>query len=306
MTKCKLSIEVSEQAQARELYAALTELIEPAPTAATLFEEGAVWRVEGYATDAGHCEAIKSRLIDIAQLPAERISTLAVAATDWVARSQAALPPVMAGRFTVHGRHDRARIPRGPNAIEIEAGEAFGTGHHATTRCCLMAIAALARRHDARRVLDLGCGSGVLAIAAAKAWPRAAVIAADVDPVAVATARANCRLNDVGRRIVFRVADGVPRLAGARDPRPDLIAANILAGPLAHLAGSLARAVKPPSPIILSGILTSQVPALVAAYRAHGFVLSSQTREAGWSTLVLFRRGDRPAGRKRGRSMRAA
>lgn len=305
MTTCKLSFDVGDQGLARDLNAALTELVEPPPLAVTMFDTGAHWRVEAYGTDAGHCAAIASRLAGIVQVPAERISVLQVKAADWVTRSQAALPPVIAGRFAVHGRHDRARIPRGPNAIEIEAGEAFGTGHHATTRCCLLAIAGLAHERDVRRMLDLGCGSGVLAIAAARAWPRADIVATDRDPLAVATARTNCRLNGVGRRIDCQVADGVPRRLYARGQRPDLIVANILAGPLMRLARSLARATQPLSPIVLSGILTSQAPALLATYRAHGFILRAHARDAGWSTLVLFRRRDRPVRGKRGQPMPA-
>ncbi len=161
-----------------------------------------------------------------------------------MAISQAALPPVIAGRFVVHGSHDRGRIPYGPRAIVVDAGEAFGTAHHATTLGCLLAIDKLARAGRFRRVLDLGCGSGVLAIAAARCMRGAQVIATDSDPIAVEVARANADANGA-RRIATACALGLDH-PWLRHAAPfDLIIANILAGPLRTLAGSVSTLAAP-------------------------------------------------------------
>src|SRR5262249_10465090 len=144
----------------------------------------------------------------------------------------ASLPPIAAGRFIVHGSHDRPRFAMRRLALQIEAGEAFGSGHNATTALCLEALDALARRRRLRRVLDLGCGSGVLAIAVARAAPGACVLATDDDPVAVAVARENARLNRVGRRVRVLQANGFAHPALRRWPPFDLVLANILPGPL--------------------------------------------------------------------------
>ncbi len=156
-------------------------------------------------------------------------------AADWVTQSLAGLRPVRAGRFIVHGAHDRARIEPNDIGIEIEAALAFGTGHHGTTRGCLLALDDLAKRGRARRVLDVGTGSGVLAIAAAKIF-RTRVVASDIDRVAVEAARANARLNRAGATITFVHADGVNARAIAAGAPYDLIFANILLGPLMRLA----------------------------------------------------------------------
>jgi ribosomal protein L11 methyltransferase len=206
---------------------------------------------------------------------------------NWVAVSQAALPPVDVGGFLVHGAHDRARVGRRWRAIEIDAGEAFGTAHHATTQGCLSALDRLARRHPFRCILDLGCGSGLLAIAAARLWPRASVAASDIDPIAIEVARANAALNGAGPRIRFVAAPGLahPRL---RDLEPfDLVVANILAGPLIRLAPQLGKAVRPGAIVVLSGILGEQVREVVAIYAMSGFRLLRKEVDHNWATLTL-------------------
>jgi ribosomal protein L11 methyltransferase len=209
---------------------------------------------------------------------------------DWVAQVRAELTPVVAGRFVVHGSHDRARV--GPNrlALEIEAAEAFGTGHHATTQGCLIALDRLVRQGlVARRVADVGGGTGVLAMAAARVWPARA-IAGDIDPRATATARANVAANGLAGRVACVTAAGFrhPRLH--RGGPYDLIFANILAGPLKRLADELAEHHAPGGVAILSGILARQAPGVVAVYRGRGYRLADAVRTDGWSTLVLARR----------------
>jgi ribosomal protein L11 methyltransferase len=201
------------------------------------------------------------------------------------------LAPVTAGRFIVHGAHDRARIPPNRIGIEIEAALAFGTGHHGTTRGCLLALDSLCKLLGGgkapQRILDLGTGSGVLAIAAARAL-RQPVLATDIDGSAVRAARANAALNRAGSFVEVIKADGVtaPKL---RDRAPyDLVLANILLRPLQRLAAPLMRLTAPGAHVILSGLLASQANAAIAAYR--GLALERRIDLDGWTTLILIRR----------------
>jgi ribosomal protein L11 methyltransferase len=226
-----------------------------------------------------------------------------VAAKDWVRESLTGLAPVAAGRFTVHGAHDRASIPFNRIGIEIEAALAFGTGHHGTTRGCLLALDALCKSRGGvamRRILDLGTGSGVLAIAAARALRRP-VLATDIDGSAVRAARANAALNRAGGFVEVIRADGVtaPKL---RERAPyDLVLANILLRPLQRLAAPLTRLTAPGARVVLSGLLASQANAAIAAYR--DLALERRIDLDGWTTLVLVRRkrpGASVAGRRAG------
>jgi ribosomal protein L11 methyltransferase len=219
---------------------------------------------------------------------ARHISFDTVEAKDWVAASLQDLVPVAAGRFIVHGRHDRARIPANRLGIEIEAALAFGTGHHGTTRGCLLLLDRVLRSHVPRRVLDLGTGTGVLAIAAAKALRRR-VLASDIDPVSVRVARDNARLNGVGNLVEAICATGfsAPQFA-ARGPF-DLVLANILANPLRQMATPMAAHLAPSALVILSGLLPHQAQGVIASYRARGLLLRRHLRIDGWSSLLLQR-----------------
>ncbi len=289
---CKLSTEIADPSLARALANALHTLQDPAPDAVTQFEAGAgKWRIEAYFSDRPALERLGAELATIMGRAPPPLRLESLPDLNWVAISQAALPPIAAGRFTIHGTHDRARIPRGPNAILIDAGEAFGTAHHATTLGCLLAIDRLTRRRAFARVLDLGCGSGVLAIAAARALPRAEVLATDCDPVAVAVAARNAKVNGVESRIALACAIGLAH-PWLRHAAPfDLVTANILAGPLKALAPSLGNAVSRGGFVILSGLLEPDAPSVIAAYSAHRFALAEHRRIAGWSTLTLMKRG---------------
>jgi ribosomal protein L11 methyltransferase len=210
-----------------------------------------------------------------------------VAAKDWVRESLAGLAPVSAGRFIVHGAHDRARIPHNHIGIEIEAALAFGTGHHGTTRGCMLALDWLCKSRPRRRILDLGTGSGVLAIAAARALRRP-VLATDIDGAAVRAARANVALNRAGSFVEVVKAAGVTG-AKLRERSPyDLVLANILLRPLQRLAAPLTRLTAPGARVVLSGLLASQANAAIAAYR--GLALERRIDLDGWTTLVLVRR----------------
>lgn len=313
----KLALTVADRDLARSIAGVVQDLIDPAPQALTLFEQPAAdgdpasaaagWRIEAYfdaPTDGASLARDVAAVIgrDVPPFAAETVPDV-----NWVTISQAALPPVVAGRFTVHGSHDRSRVPRGPNSILIDAGEAFGTAHHATTYGCLTAIDRLTRPDGTgpskkgsagpqkvggrfTRVLDLGCGSGVLAIAVARALPRTrSITATDLDAQSVAVARDNMRINGVGARIATHAAAGLDHPA-LRGRRFDLIVANILADPLIRLAPQLARALAPRGRLVLSGLLVPQAREVAAAYRASGLCLVSHDRITGWSTLVLRRR----------------
>jgi len=207
---------------------------------------------------------------------------------DWVTKSLEGLKPVRAGRFLVHGSHDRDKRRIGDIAIEIEAGLAFGTGHHGTTAGCLEMIDRVVRREHPRNALDLGTGSAVLAIGVAK-LAHIPVLATDIDPVATQVAAENARLNGIAAYIATRTAPGFHHPAFAANAPFDLIVANILARPLMKLAPQMARFVTPGGSIILSGILERQRDAVVSAYVGQRFRHVSTLRREGWVTIHLKR-----------------
>lgn len=287
----KVTADFGDRALAMQTAAALQDFLEPAPEALTVFENGpGAWRLEAYFNDGLEGRDLAAELAPIIEAELPPFETGTVPDLNWVAISQAALPPVTAGRFTVHGSHDSGRVPRGSSSILIDAGEAFGTAHHATTLGCLMAIDRLTRTEDFKTVLDLGTGSGVLAIAVARMLPHADIIATDLDRQSVKVAAENFRINGVGQRIATTHADGV-RHTWLRQSKPfDLVIANILAGPLIRLAPDLARTVRSGGTLVLSGLLIPQAPQVIAAYRASDFHVLAHDRITGWSTLVLRRR----------------
>ncbi len=291
-----ITLTVTSRDAAHRLASAIQELIYPPPAALTLFAVSEInqgWRVDAYYDDPPAPEALRenlSALLGCEPADVGDITLNDVPDLNWVALSQAALPPVSAGRYVIHGSHDRHRVPQRPNAILIDAGEAFGTAHHATTYGCLLAIDRLTRCRTYRDVLDLGCGSGVLAIAAHRVMPDACVTATDLDAPSIGVARENARLNRAALAIRFRVAAGLahPDLRGQKF---DLLIANILAGPLMRLAGDITAAVTRGGHLVLSGILVRQASAILANYCAHGFHLERHDRIHEWSTLVLRRDG---------------
>jgi ribosomal protein L11 methyltransferase len=239
------------------------------------FADGAV--VEALFTeapDAAYLSRITGRNITVAPLPDQ----------DWIKLSQEGLPPVRAGRFFVYGAHDAGQVPHGVIAMKIEAGLAFGTGHHETTALCLAVLSELARKRSFRNVLDLGCGTGLLAIGAAKLWKRT-VLASDIDPVAVEVTNDNARANGVAPLVRAITADGLtnPILAGGAPY--DLLIANILAGPLTQLAPAIVKALAPGAMLVLSGLLRNQEGLVTSVYRGLRFV--GRRRAGPWSALVL-------------------
>ncbi|HRK19580.1 MAG TPA: 50S ribosomal protein L11 methyltransferase [Hyphomicrobiaceae bacterium] len=289
MGQIKARLGAKSYDEGRSLSSVLSEALDPPPLAVSMFEDGPPRHVvEAYFDDTEDRASIAAAIAALLPGVAAEIET--VPDENWVAVSQAALPPVSAGRFVVHGSHDAARIGRRITAILIDAGEAFGTAHHATTLGCLHAIDRLTRRRNYRNVLDLGTGSGVLAVAAAQALPAARVAASDNDPIAIEVAAANARRNREGRRIGFHVAEGFRHPALRHAHAYDLVIANILANPLIALARDMRRAVRIGGDIVLSGLLVPQAAEVRAAYHAQGFALVQREDIAGWSILTLRRR----------------
>lgn len=261
--------------------------LDPSPaTAVSWFEEGqGRFRIEAYVDTEEDAEAASAVIAHAA--PDLSPHAEPVEDADWVAMSLDGLPPVRAGRFFVAGAHALARAPRGAVRLWIEASEAFGTGHHGTTRGCLLALdGALRRGRRPRKVLDVGAGSGVLAIAAAKVGAKA--FAVEIDARAAAIAVENVRNNRVKGRVRVLAGDGVRVARGARSAY-DLVFANILMRPLISMAPALCRTVTPGGTIVLSGLLLRQVPLVKLAYEGRGLRVVRRRGREGWATLELRR-----------------
>jgi ribosomal protein L11 methyltransferase len=245
-------------------------------------EDRGVWRIDAYPTVPAEADRFRAVL---AGHPLA-VTTEVLADADWLAMALSGLPPVRAGRFFVYGMHDRGRTP--PNAVNlrIEAGAAFGTGHHGTTVGCLLAYDRLLKRRRFARVLDVGAGTGVLAIAAAKCGATAAV-GTDIDRISVRISRENAKVNAVDARFVH--ASGLGHRLVAEHAPYDLVFANILARPLVSLAEPIRRALKPGGYAILSGLLRTQERLVRTAYLGRGFRLEDRIRRDAWSALVLRR-----------------
>jgi ribosomal protein L11 methyltransferase len=265
------------------------ECFDPDETASAVYEADDGWTVALYSARPFDRNALRKMVAGAAGKAAHALIFETVAEKDWIAASLARLTPVRAGRFVVHGRHDRARVAFNRIGIEIEAALAFGTGHHGSTRGCLFALDRLLKARRPRRILDVGTGSGVLAIAVAKACRRPA-LAGDIDRQAVTAAQTNAHANHVGAFVDVIRADGVRgRRFRSRVPY-DLMFANILLQPLKRLAAPLTRLVAPHGRVVLSGLLSSQANAALAAYRLQRLSLEHRILLDGWVTLVLARR----------------
>ncbi len=284
---------VCDEATARRMADAVVELLDPAETAAAAFEEEASplrpkpWVLEIYLGPKIAAAQVRALLAPvIGDDMAAAMTSETVAEQDWVAKALDGLSAVRAGRFLVHGSHGRAAVRPNDLALQIEAALAFGTGHHGTTRGCLLALDRVLKRRRPRRVLDLGTGTGVLAMAAAKALKRP-IYCGDLDAVAVEAATANARLNGVVACVRPVVAAGL-RHAALRAGAPyDLIFANILAKPLRRLAPSIAAHAAPGADLILSGLLPADVAGILSAYSPQGFRLERRRDLEGWATLML-------------------
>lgn len=277
-----------DEATARRAVDVLTEVFFDGDAAVAAFERpDARWDVTVHFAGPPDQELVRQLVAGAAGPdigPAIIFDT--VEAKDWVKASLDDLVPVPAGRFVVHGSHDRARVSPNKLGIEIEAALAFGTGHHGTTRGCLLLLDHVLKSRLPRRVLDLGTGTGVLAIAVAKARRRP-ILASDIDPPSVAVARENAGINGAAPLVQVIRATGFSAPDFARRGPFDLVLANILANPLRQLAGPMQRHLAPSASVILSGLLTPQARSVVAAYRARGLVPVRELRIDGWSSLLL-------------------
>ncbi|MBB2964027.1 50S ribosomal protein L11 methyltransferase [Methylobacterium sp. R2-1] len=283
---------ITDEPSARAMTELLGEMFDPMETAVAAFEveETGAWRLEAYFSEEPDAEMIRELLRPVVGAQADEAAFETIDQQDWVRASLEGLKPVRAGRFLVHGGHDRHQVRANDLAIEIEAALAFGTGHHGTTLGCLRALVAELKRRRPAHVLDVGTGTGILGFAAAKAL-HTPVIAGDLDPEAVATARGNARLNGLGPYMRFYHAPGV-RHALANRPRGfDVVFANILARPLKRLAPSLTAVVADDGVLILSGLIERDVPGVLSTYRHRGFHLARSGVIEGWATLVLRRGG---------------
>ncbi|MGB9142315.1 MAG: 50S ribosomal protein L11 methyltransferase [Aestuariivirga sp.] len=239
-----------------------------------------LWETVAYFATAADADEAKRLL----QLPSGIVSELPD--RDWVKHSLEGLAPVIAGRFFLHGSHDRETRRHGGVPLEIDAGTAFGTGHHGTTSGCLLALDAILKRRKPQRILDLGCGTGVLAIAAAQATKRK-TLATDIDPEAVRVTQANAALNGVAPLLRTVTAPGLKHTRIANDAPYDLIFANILARPLISLAQGLTSILAPGGMLILSGLTRDQIRWVSAAYRNRGLVTGQTLLLGNWATLVF-------------------
>ena len=276
---------------AAQALAEAVEKLHPEPTGVGVFEiedDSGLWEIGVY-----FLEPPDETMLDVLALAfgAKPFVLSELPEIDWVAKVRRELAPVEAGRFFVYGSHDADKVPAGRVALQIEATVAFGTGHHGTTLGCLRAFDGLVAAEFApAKVADIGCGTAVLAMAAAAVLPQAIVIASDIDEVAVDVAEANVKINGLDGRIECLEAAGFahPRLAEAAPF--DLVFANILKGPLIELAPPMATHVSPQGLVILSGLLVVQAQAVTAAYVAAGFDPVKRDDIGEWSTLVLRRK----------------
>jgi len=292
--------------QAHAIVDAIMELFDMAEAAAAAFElepntkdwRSGEWIVEAYFSDPPDEATIRSIVKNAAGEEAAAAATFSlVREQEWLDKALEGLEPVEAGRFIVHTSRDRekARALPGRIAIEIDAAQAFGTGHHGTTRGCLLMLDAILKRHRPRNIVDVGTGTGVLAIAAALAL-RQPVGCGDNDPVAVATACENARINNAAQWLKPVISDGLRHHDLRLNGPYDLIFANILARPLRALAPSIRAASHGTTDLVLSGLLAPDVAGVVSAYRTQGFALVRRIDLEGWATLLM-----RPGGTTRAR-----
>jgi ribosomal protein L11 methyltransferase len=279
----------ADETTAKRLASILAETFDPMGVAASAFEVPGGWAVEAHFA----LEPDRKKFADLVHAVAGEDTAHAIRfeilqPKDWIAASLAGLTPVSVGRFVVHGAHDRAKVAPNRIGIEIEAALAFGTGHHGTTQGCLAAIERIAKTKKPKRILDIGTGTGVLAIAAARALRRA-VVASDIDPSSVMIARSNAEANHAGGYVRAVRAAGVnaPTIRAARGY--DLVFANILLPVLKNLARPVRLLSARRGSVILSGLLPEQANAALAVWRAQGFVLSRRDIVEGWATLTLTR-----------------
>ncbi len=273
--------------------AALMDALDELAVAVSAFESGGgkPWQVSamfGAMPDPAMLASVLARAAAAAGVKEPEFVVKPLEARDWLAENRASFQPIRAGRFFIHPTFYEGHPPAGAQSIALDAATAFGSGSHGTTRGCLLALDRIARRRRPRRILDMGCGSGILAIAMARAWARP-VLAVDIDDEAVRVTVENARRNGVGKLVRAGAGRGFAAPIMRRRRKFDLITANILARPLIAMAPALARALAPGGEAVLSGLLSHQEDQVVAACRAQGLALVRRDRIENWSTLLLRR-----------------
>jgi ribosomal protein L11 methyltransferase len=288
----RASFAIGDEQAAKGVVDVLTEIFFDGEAAIAAFERpDGRWDVTVHFADAPDRALVRKLVGDAAgKEVAQDIAFDTIEAKDWVKASLEDLVPVPAGRFVVHGQHDRARVPANKLGIEIEAALAFGTGHHGTTRGCLILLDEVLKAYCPRRVLDLGTGTGVLAIAAAKAL-HGRVLASDIDLLSVRVAADNARLNGTGDLVETIRASGFSAPQFRQRGPFDLVLANILANPLRQMATPMSGHLVPQALVILSGLLPPQAGSVISAYRGRGLVLKRHIRIEGWSSLLMCKAG---------------
>ncbi len=249
------------------------------------------WRVEALFDQPPNIALLKDVLARLASREGcaePALNTGPLPLRDWIGDGGAPLEPIRAGRYYIHDDEHMPEAAPGGIALRFNGGRAFGTGHHESTRGCLLALDALARRRQIRRPFDLGCGAGILAVATAKTW-RVPVMAGDNDPAAVEVCRMNARLNGVGSLVQAVTAEGFRHPKIRRQAPYDLITANILANPLTELSEAVSRHLDARGLVVLAGLLATQESQVRAAYRSRGLVIRQRWVLNGWLTLLLGR-----------------
>ncbi len=254
-------------------------------------QSSGLWRVEGLIgaepDRVGVAERLGRALVAL-DLDLPKLDVDLIPPKDWTAENLMDFPPLRIARYFIHGSHYREPPPAGAIALKLDAGTAFGSGEHPTTETCLRVIDGLSRRTRPGRVLDMGCGSGILSIAAAKTW-RVPVVASDIDPESARVTNINARLNGVARWVAAASGNGYRGRHVAASAPYDLVLANILANPLCALAPSLARVIAPGGYAVLSGLLTRDARRVTEAHRRLGLRLVRQAEDRGWATLLMRR-----------------
>jgi ribosomal protein L11 methyltransferase len=231
---------------------------------------------------------IARRLADIARGEKPALRAVKLPETDWLAQVHRDFPPVTVGRFFIRGSHVAAPTPKKLIPLHIDAATAFGSGEHQTTKACLRAFELLAGKEKFGNALDMGCGSGILGIAIAKIWPKCKITAIDIDPESVKVTKRHAKMNKV--RLQAAAGDGYAAALAKKNAPYDLIAANILAGPLIDMAPAARRALKRGGACVLSGLLKRQKAGVVKAYEKQGFTLVRAIPVGEWLALVLRRK----------------
>ncbi len=268
----------------------LAQMDEIAPPAISTHEtaNALIWALDAYYQTRPDLNEIKS-FLEAAVFPLPSIDITQMEDEDWVALVQRGLSPIRAGRYFIYGSHDRARAGHQAGDIEIDAGQAFGTAHHGTTKGCLLALDHLFKSHRYNNVLDLGTGTGLLAIASARILGRS-VLASDIDPISVKVAKKNAAVNMVGPLLMVIEADGLHHRALQKKAPYDLMIANILAQPLLQMAPDIKKSISRRGHLVLSGLLRTQSRAIEARYRGQGFTLIKRIPLDEWMTLILQKR----------------